>query len=284
MRLSENGEARVCYEEALSIYLDIGSRVGEANCIQALGDMHVMLSENEEARVRYEEALSIYRAIGDRVGEANCIQAVGDVSLEQGDEAAALAAYQDAFDRFMALGLPNDAANVLTSQTNIFDRRREYDHSLPFYTRAIELAPNNPMRYCNRALCFINLKDANRALADLKTATRLQPGHPYLEFRRGDVALLQKQYEIAGGYYQAFIGAMPRNNGGHFGLAWAHFGQGETDKALASLENALALTYSPQNIIDAIDELTEMQSYDPDLTGINQGLEMLREWLDQREN
>src|SRR5690606_35729336 len=49
------------------------------NCIQALGDVHVRLSELPEARARYEEALPIYRAIGARLGEANCIQALGDV-------------------------------------------------------------------------------------------------------------------------------------------------------------------------------------------------------------
>jgi hypothetical protein len=92
------------YEEALGIYREIGARLGEANCIQALGDVHYMLggvwggagavrggaghlSGNRRpgwgeanciwalggraaaaARGQYEEALGIYREIGARRG------------------------------------------------------------------------------------------------------------------------------------------------------------------------------------------------------------------------
>ncbi len=275
--------ARQHAQAALPLYRAIGARLGEANCIRALGDVHVMLAEYPAARARYEAALPLYRAISDRLGEANCIRALGDVSLEQGDEDAALAAYQEAFERFMALGLPNDAASVLTSQTGIYDRRKEYDRSLPLHSQAIDLAPANPMWYRNRALCYINLKDAAHALADLETAARLQPDHPYLALRRGDVALLQKDYVAAAGHYQAFIAALPRNNAGHFGLARALFGQRRPEHALAALQQALALTYSRQDVVKAIDELVELQTDSPDLPGIDQGVALLRDWLAQRK-
>ena len=63
-------QARARYEEALPIYRTIGARLGEANCIKSLGDVHVQLAEYPAGRARYEEALPIYRTIGARLGEA----------------------------------------------------------------------------------------------------------------------------------------------------------------------------------------------------------------------
>ena len=48
--------ARQRYEEARPIYHEIGDRLGEANCIQSLGDVHLQLAEYPLARQRYEEA------------------------------------------------------------------------------------------------------------------------------------------------------------------------------------------------------------------------------------
>ena len=48
--------------------------------------MHVRLAEYPQARQRYEEALPIYQAIGARLGEANCIRCLGDVHLAEEDE------------------------------------------------------------------------------------------------------------------------------------------------------------------------------------------------------
>jgi tetratricopeptide (TPR) repeat protein len=253
-----------------------------AICYEALGDVHVRLSEYQEARARYEEAQPIYRAIGARLGEANCIKALGDVSLEEGDDTAALAAYQDAFERYMALGLPYAAGGVLTSQTSIYDRRKEYGLSLPLHTQAIDLAPANPMWYRNRALCYINLKDSAHALTDLEIAARLQPDHPYLHLRRGDVALLQKEYAAAARHYTAFTDVLSRNTAGYYGLAKAYFGQRRTEEALASLRRALELTYSRQEVVDAIDDLIEIQADELGWAGIDQGVALLRAWLAQR--
>ena len=50
------------YEQALPLYQQVGSVLGEANCIQGLGDVARDRSDNDEARDRYEQALSLYQA------------------------------------------------------------------------------------------------------------------------------------------------------------------------------------------------------------------------------
>jgi len=50
------------------IYREIKARLGEANTLQSLGDVHRMLSEYAKARSRYEEALAIQKDIRERHG------------------------------------------------------------------------------------------------------------------------------------------------------------------------------------------------------------------------
>ena len=42
-------------------------------------------------RPRYEQALPLYRQVGDILGEANCIQSLGDIALERSDHEGARA-------------------------------------------------------------------------------------------------------------------------------------------------------------------------------------------------
>jgi tetratricopeptide (TPR) repeat protein len=237
------------------------------------------LAEYVQARERYEEALPIYRDIGARLGEANCIKSLGDVHVEVGDEAAALAAWQAAYAQYVALGLPSEAANTLTSQANLYDRRREYDQSLELYTQAIALAPANPMWYRNRASCYINLKDAAAAAADLATAETMQPGHPYLALRRGDLALLHRDPAAAAAEYRRFMEYLPENNGGYWGLALALLAQGKAQDALAVLEQYLARTYAPSDVRNALDDLAEKRQDWPAAPAWDEAAQRLQAWL-----
>ncbi|MBW4477939.1 MAG: tetratricopeptide repeat protein [Tolypothrix brevis GSE-NOS-MK-07-07A] len=70
-------QAEDCYRQALEFYRDTGSRLGEANTLQAIGDVLQFLKRSDKALSRYEAALQFYRDIGDRLGEANILQEFG---------------------------------------------------------------------------------------------------------------------------------------------------------------------------------------------------------------
>ena len=80
--------ARQRYEAALPLYRKVGSVLGEANCIQSLGDIALARSDHDGARERYEAALPLYRKVGAALGEANCIKSLGDIALRRSDHAA----------------------------------------------------------------------------------------------------------------------------------------------------------------------------------------------------
>ena len=66
-------------QQLLSFHRSTGDRLGEANTLQAIGDVLQFLDRRSEALENYEQAIGIYRQVGDRLGEANTLKAIGDV-------------------------------------------------------------------------------------------------------------------------------------------------------------------------------------------------------------
>uniref|UniRef100_UPI0015937CC6 hypothetical protein n=1 Tax=Derxia lacustris TaxID=764842 RepID=UPI0015937CC6 len=69
----------------------IGARLGEANTLQALGQLKQRGDDLAGARVDFDAALGLYRQIGDRLGEANTLQALGTLAAAEGRPVAAFA-------------------------------------------------------------------------------------------------------------------------------------------------------------------------------------------------
>jgi tetratricopeptide (TPR) repeat protein len=229
--LNENGLARERYEQALPIYRAIGDRLGEANCVRSLGDVHLRLNENGLARERYEQALPIYQAIGDRLGEANCVSSLGDVHQGVGNYSKAAAAYQesiviydviqhqfaaagacgglaqvlaqmkevdkaeacckDVIERYRTLGDPGQLAWGFNSIGSVYDILKRHKEALLAFTKAVRLSPMNSIFYRNLADSAIKTGQFTDAERALETAESLQPEHPYLPLRRAQLALAQ---------------------------------------------------------------------------------------------
>jgi tetratricopeptide (TPR) repeat protein len=88
--------ARASYEKALPLYREIADRLGEANVLQALGDLQRRVADLSGARASYEKALPLYREIADRLGEANLRQSLGNLALAESQPEQAFAHYQEA--------------------------------------------------------------------------------------------------------------------------------------------------------------------------------------------
>jgi len=64
------------------------------------------------------------------------------------------------------------------------------DGAIADYTKAIELDPNNPMYYDNRALSKAEKENFSGAIEDYTTSIELYPGDPETYYQRGLVKLL----------------------------------------------------------------------------------------------
>ena len=135
----QNDEALTKYEAALLLFRAVGARLGEANVLQAQGDVLAFQDRREEALTKYEAALLLFRAVGDRLGEANVLQAQGDVLAFQKQNDEALTKYEAALLLFRAVGARLGEANVLKAQGDVLAFQKQNDEALTKYEAALLL-------------------------------------------------------------------------------------------------------------------------------------------------
>ncbi|GIV90284.1 MAG: hypothetical protein KatS3mg055_2802 [Chloroflexus sp.] len=211
--------ALASYEQALALYRAIGAKLGEANVRKAMGDVQQFRKEVEAALASYEQALALYRAIGAKLGEANVRKAMGDVQQFRKEVEAALASYEQALALYRAIGDRLGEANVRKAMGDVQQFRKEVEAALASYEQALALY---------------------RAIGD-----RL--GEANVRKAMGDVQQFRKEVEAALASYEQAL-ALYRAIGAKLGEANVRKAMGdvqqfrkEVEAALASYEQALAL-------------------------------------------
>jgi tetratricopeptide (TPR) repeat protein len=74
--------------------------LSKASRIAYLADIALNRSKYDEAQMRFEEALSLYRQVGDVLGEANCIHSLGNIALARSHHNKARACYEMALELY----------------------------------------------------------------------------------------------------------------------------------------------------------------------------------------
>ena len=142
LRRSDHEGAQSAFEEAMPLFLRVGSVLGEANCIKRLGDIALRRSDHDWARSAYEEARPLYRRAEEGLGEADCILGMGEIALSCSDYGEALSAYEGALLLYRQIGSVLGEANCIKRLGDIALRRRDYgcagsayEEARPLYRR-----------------------------------------------------------------------------------------------------------------------------------------------------
>jgi tetratricopeptide (TPR) repeat protein/transcriptional regulator with XRE-family HTH domain len=111
--MSDYPAAAQALKQALGIYRDLGDRLGQANALSHLGVMQWATGDFPAAAQAQEQALGIYRDLGDRLGQANALRYLGDVLRLTGDYPAAGQDLEQALGIYRDLGDRLGQANAL---------------------------------------------------------------------------------------------------------------------------------------------------------------------------
>lgn len=127
------------YEEALSIFRNLGDRKEEASTLNHIGGVYRALNEIQKALDYYNQALSLVRATGDRDEEASSLNHIGAVYNLSGDYQKALDHFTQALPMFQAIGDRVKEARTLRVIGDVYDNVGELQKALDHYNRALPL-------------------------------------------------------------------------------------------------------------------------------------------------
>jgi len=88
----------------------------------------------------------------------------------------------------------------------------DYKMAVEFYTRAIELVPENASYYANRAAAYMMLRKYREAIGDTSTSTRIDPSYVKAYSREGKLNLLLGDYAAALKCFEKVKELEPKND------------------------------------------------------------------------
>jgi hypothetical protein len=261
----------------------MGKKLGEANCMRSLGDVHLSLSDYEAARMQYQQALPLYQQIGQKLGEANCIYSLGQVLAEQENIEEAIHTLQHAAELYHAIGLIVAEARCFDRIANTYYNQKCYEDALLAYQQVIDIYPNGAWWYTDRARIYIDTDKYELAIQDIEKAAQINPinpNEPYILLRRGVIALWQHQPQTAVDLLQSATQQRPKDGGFQRILALALLANGNAE-ALATMETGLKLTYRKKDIERTLEELDKLERIYGERAEFSQMREVLTNYLNQ---
>ncbi len=128
------------YEQALTLFRQVGDRLGEANVLQAMGDVQQFRDDRDAALQSYEQALTLFRQVGDRLGEANCYLAQGRVALKQEDYQNALTLHTEAYQLYRHIQASYSQARLLFYRSLVYEAMNDQKQAITDIEEALTIA------------------------------------------------------------------------------------------------------------------------------------------------
>ena len=111
--------------------------LGEANVLQAIGDVQQFRKDMAGALASYGQAQELYRQVGARLGEANVLLSLGDLARQSHDYAQAWQHYTQAQQHYTTIDDVYSQARVLYRMGDALVEQQRKKEAIPFYEQAI---------------------------------------------------------------------------------------------------------------------------------------------------
>lgn len=121
--LEQTREARLCWNEALLLYEEVGNLHGQASCLEVLANLHRENQAFGEAQVLLREAIRLFQQSGDKAAVFATEGSLGDVLRDRGrlDEAEML--YRQGLEFWKERGHTRWVRRFEERLTNMHERR-----------------------------------------------------------------------------------------------------------------------------------------------------------------
>ncbi len=202
------------WQQALTIYQEIGDRQGEGNALGGLGVAYNSLGQYQQAIEYHQQALTILREIGDRRGESITLNNLGNAYYSLGQYQLAIDYYQQALTIAREIGDRGGEGTALGSLGIAYRSLGQYQQAIDYSQQALTIAREiGNRRGEGTALC--NLGSAYRSLGQYQQAIEYHQQHLTISReigdRRGEGTALGnlgnaydslRQYQLAIDYHQ----------------------------------------------------------------------------------
>ncbi len=109
----ERDAALESYNAALTLFRQVGDKLGEANVYLSLGGIKRSEKNLEGAKDDFQHALEIYRFIGDQYSQGRALYRLGDCEADLENYKGALECYEKAEQLWNAIGVTDLVNNIL---------------------------------------------------------------------------------------------------------------------------------------------------------------------------
>ena len=121
------------------------------------------------------------------------------------------------------------------------DKQKEYEQAIEYYTKAIELNPDLPETYNNRAAAYFHTDKFDNAINDANAAITLKPDFPEAYNVRGVVYNAKREFDNAIRDYTTAIRIAHNFAEAYAGRSFSYASTGQIDQAIKDANTAIAL-------------------------------------------
>ncbi|OAN49343.1 tetratricopeptide repeat protein [Magnetospirillum moscoviense] len=138
---SRLSEAETALQQAITLFRQTSTRLGEAHCLYFLGSIFGLRSDFGNATAVLSQALDIYHAEPDRLGQANCIFKLGELGRMRALLPQAKEAYQNALLQYQHVDVDDDVGqgNCIFGLGAINRDSSRFDEAAKAFWRALPL-------------------------------------------------------------------------------------------------------------------------------------------------
>ncbi|VXD16709.1 CHAT domain-containing tetratricopeptide repeat protein [Planktothrix paucivesiculata] len=133
-------DASHCWQQALTLYRQLGNHQGEAQCLGNLGNSFYLQGNYEQAIEYHEQDMTLAREIGDREGEAYSLNNLGRAYESQWKYQQAIEYYEQSLLAAREIGNWQVEATVLNNLGNTYNFQGKYQEAIESHRQFLVIA------------------------------------------------------------------------------------------------------------------------------------------------